>query len=203
MKCVPLALAWAGFALLLAASAAFASGHHDGPPISMPGEIAGKVIHVDDGDTLTLLAGDKSWRVIRLSDIDAPEVGHGSKRPGQPYGRQAADFLRNLALGKQARSTCYDVDRRMRDDGTMRDRYVCKVFVDGIDANLAMIDAGLAMAERQNKRYVRDPATYAHEDAARAKRRGLWAQPVVVAPWEWRRGCWQSGRCGGAAAETP
>jgi len=196
MKCVPtLALAAAALALLVAASAAFARGHHDGPPISMPGEITGKVIHVDDGDTLTLLAVDKSWRVIRLSDIDAPEVGHGSKRPGQPYGRQAGGFLRDFVLGKQARATCYDVDRRMRDDGTTRDRYVCKVFVGGIDANLALIDAGLAMAARQNKRYVRDPATYAHEDAAKAQRRGLWAQPVVVAPWEWRRRCWGHARC--------
>ncbi len=155
--------------------------------------LAGKVIHVDDGDTLTMLDAQQLKWVIRLTDIDAPESGHGTRRPGQPFSGKAAALLKSLALGKQATATCYDIDNRHT-----RTRYVCRVFVDGTDTNMAMLDAGLAMAYRQQPRYVRDQASYQHEEAARAKRLGIWSLPAPVPPWDWRKACWTQGRCEGA-----
>lgn len=174
------------------------AAQRDGSTIPMPGEISGKVIHVADGDTLTVLDGNRFQRVIRLTDIDAPEAAHGSRRPGQPYAARATEAMKRLAMGEQARAVCYDVDVRPREDGTVLERYVCRVFAGGKDVNMAMIDAGMAMANRQSKRYVRDQATYAHEDAARRDHRGLWAQPQPVSPWEWRRTCWKRQQCNGA-----
>lgn len=155
--------------------------------------LAGKVIHVDDGDTLTLLDAQQIKWVIRLTDIDAPESGHGTRRPGQPFSGKATALLKSLTLGKQVTAACYDIDNRHT-----RIRYVCRVFVDGADANITMLEAGLAMAYRQQPRYVRDRSSYQHEDAARAKRLGIWSQPVAIPPWEWRKACWTQGRCEGA-----
>ena len=172
--------------------------HRDGPTVQMPMELAGKVIHVDDGDTLTLLDQQGFKRVIRLTDIDAPESGHGTERPGQPYSSKATQQMKSLALGHQAQASCYDIDARTRDDGTRRERYICRVFVGGIDVNMAMIDAGLAMAYRQSRRYVRDAETYRHEDAARQAGKGLWGQASPIPPWKWRRACWERKQCEGA-----
>lgn len=156
-------------------------------------ELAGEVIRVADGDTLTIRdAAGRQW-VIRLTDIDAPELGHGRSRPGQPYARAARDYLRDAAQGRQATAECYDVDRRHS-----RERHVCRVFVDGRDLSVAMLDAGLAMVQGISPRYVRDGRAHELERRARANRRGLWTQPVPVLPWEWRKKCWEKAQCSGA-----
>ena len=190
-------------AVALLAAAAFcgcgqAANHQDGPTLRMPGELAGEVIHVDDGDTLTLLDADNFKRVVRLTDIDAPESSHGTQQSGQPYSGRATALLKSITLNRQVTATCYDIDARRRNDGTTRERYICRVFVAGIDANMAMLDAGMAMAYRQHPRYVRDKASFAHEDAARSRRIGLWSQTAPIPPWEWRKACWIRQQCDGA-----
>lgn len=167
----------------------------DGPSLPMPGQIEGRVIHVADGDTLTVLDGQRHERVIRLSDIDAPESGHGTKRPGQPFSRKASEHLKGLVLGREVIASCFDIDARKRDDGTTRERYICAVKVDGADVNLAMIDAGMAMAYRATPKFVRNGATYEHEEKAKRARVGLWSMPGMVPPWEWRKSCWTGGVC--------
>ena len=136
--------------------------------------------------------------IVAQTDIDAPESGHGTNRPGQPYSGKATALLKSLALGRQATASCYDIDARPRADGTTRERYICRVYVDGTDANMAMLDAGMAMAYRQNPRYVRDRTSYRHEDAAKARRLGIWSQPAPIPPWEWRQACWVRRHCDGA-----
>lgn len=71
----------------------------------------GKVIYVDDGDTVVLLRSDNSRMKIRLSDIDAPESMHGQKRPGQPLSQKATDYLKSLVHGKIVNAHCYEFDR--------------------------------------------------------------------------------------------
>lgn len=164
----------------------------DGPTIKMPGAIAGKVIHVDDGDTLIVLDTEGFKRTIRLSDIDAPEASHGASRPGQPFSAKATQHLKSIALGQQAQASCFDIDARPRPDGALRERYICRLTVDGRDINRAMIEAGLAMAYR---RYVRDQSSILHEDRARKAHLGLWQQSQPIAPWEWRKACWEQRHC--------
>jgi micrococcal nuclease len=164
---------------------------------TFPAKVAGRVVHVTDGDTLLLLDDAGSKHVVRLTDIDAPETAHGPRRPGQPFSNKATIHLRHLALNSPAEARCFDEDRRP--PAGARVRLICKVTVSGKDLGLQMVDAGLAMANRQHNRYVRDPTTYLHEQRARAARVGLWAQANPVAPWEWRRECWGSGHCAGSA----
>ena len=153
--------------------------------------VHGKVIYVDDGDTLILLTEGYSKVNVRLTDIDAPESAHGKGRPGQPFSQRSTESLAQLAHGKQADAECYATDRYQR--------RVCRVFVDGLDVNLEQIRRGMAWANRADKRYVRDTRAYLVEEEARASLRGLWMPrgQEPIAPWEWRKACWKKGTCDG------
>lgn len=133
------------------------------------GDLAGTVIGVVDGDTIDVLADGRPVRV-RLAEIDAPE-----RR--QAYGTKARQALAELAFRRVV---------AVVDEG--RDRYgrmIGTVTVDGgRNVNLAMVTAGFAWAYT---RYVVHPAYPAAQEAARAARRGLWADPHPTPPWTFRR----------------
>ncbi len=143
-------------------------------------EIAGRVIAVADGDTLTLLTDDKRQIRIRLAEIDTPEKQ-------QPYGKRAKQSLAKLCFGKPAKVDVQDTDRY--------GRIVGRVFCAGIDANAEQVRRGAAWVYRK---YARDPKLYALEDEARRERRGLWALPESqrVPPWEWRKAMRSGNRSG-------
>lgn len=138
--------------------------------------IAGKVVRVTDGDTVTVLDARKTQHKIRLAGIDAPEQA-------QPFGRRSKENLSNLVFGKQV----------VVDDGKT-DRYgrtVGKVVVDGVDANLEQVRAGYAWHYKkyEGEQPSEDRGVYAQAEAgARAGRVGLWRDRTTVAPWDWR-GC--------------
>lgn len=139
--------------------------------------ISGRVVSIADGDTLTVLdAGNRQWR-IRLAEIDAPEVGHGRGRPGQPFGVNSREALAGLCFRRAAVVTVLETDRYGRSVG----RVVC----DGQDVNLEQVRSGMAWAYR---RYNRRSEILAAEGEARGARRGLWRDAGAVAPWDWRRG---------------
>ncbi|MBI3866041.1 MAG: thermonuclease family protein [Planctomycetia bacterium] len=64
-------------------------------PESKTHELTGKVVHIADGDTLTVLDADKVQHKIRLHGIDAPEKG-------QAFGTKAKEAL----AGKCTRKRC-------------------------------------------------------------------------------------------------
>lgn len=138
-------------------------------------ELAGRVVGVTDGDTITLLAPGNVQEKIRLSGIDAPEKG-------QPYGEASKQALSGMVFGKDVVV-----------DWAKRDRYgriVGKVLVGGRDANLDQVRAGLAwhFAKYASEQPPEDRASYAAaEVAARAAHVGLWVDPAPVAPWDWRK----------------
>jgi endonuclease YncB( thermonuclease family) len=74
-----------------------------------PRTIAATVERVIDGDTLTALTANSTKLRLRLLGIDAPEVSHG-KKPGQPYGEEARDYLDHLIGGKTLRVDTYKPD---------------------------------------------------------------------------------------------
>ena len=132
--------------------------------------IAGRVVGVADGDTLTVLADGKRQVRVRLGGIDAPE-----RR--QPYGTRARQGLSALAFGRAVQVEVEDTDRYGRPVGRVR--------VGGRDVNAEMVRRGAAWVY---VRHNRDPALVPLEAEARAARRGLWALPDAerVPPWEWR-----------------
>jgi len=138
--------------------------------------LTGKVVRVVDGDTLVVLSEGDAQHKIRLAGIDAPERG-------QPYGRTSKSHLSERVAG-----------RFVVVDWQKRDRYariVGKVVLAGEDVCLEQVEAGLAWHYKryQAEQTPADREAYAQaEEEAREARRGLWAEPDPVPPWEWRRG---------------
>jgi len=127
------------------------------------------VIAISDGDTLTVLH-DQQQVKIRLAEIDAPEKK-------QPFGTRSRQALAELCFKEQATIR-----------PTARDRYgrtVAKVECKGQDANAEQVRAGMAWVYRQYT--PKGSPLYAIEAEAQGARRGLWADPAPVPPWEWRR----------------
>lgn len=137
------------------------------PP--QPADLVGKVVGVSDGDTLTLLVGEKLQEKIRLAKIDAPE----SK---QPFGQKAKQALSDKVFGRQVRVVYKERDQYQRIIGT--------VWLEGREINLEMIKAGLAWHYRT---YDQTLAYAEAEAAARQAKLGLWTDRSPVPPWEFRR----------------
>lgn len=156
-----------------------------------PFEQAGKVVYVDDGDTVVLLVEGNKQKRVRLSSIDAPESSHTNKekgRIGQPYSEPATKFLASLVKGRPVNARCIELDRYGRS--------ICELFVDGVSVNRQMVEHGWAWANvAAGGRYLRDKNLPALEAKARAARLGLWGGQHPVEPWEWRNSCWKEGRC--------
>jgi len=128
-----------------------------------------RVVAVHDGDTLTVLADRRRIRV-RLTDIDAPELG-------QPFGKRAKVALSDLCFGKRA-----EMEIRGRDRYS---RTLARVKCEGRDANAEQIRQGYAWVYT---RYApADSPLYAIELEAKTSRRGLWSDREPIPPWEWRR----------------
>lgn len=133
-----------------------------------------RVIHIADGDTITVLDADAKKLSVRLLGIDAPENG-------QDFGTESRRHLSELLLGKEV---------ALQDEKTDKyGRVLCKVIIDGRDANLEQINAGFAWLYRQYERDLsnedREIYSNAEGDAHNAKR-GLWSEPTPTPPWEYR-----------------
>lgn len=131
--------------------------------------LAGKVVGVHDGDTITLLSPDKKQEKIRLDAIDAPELH-------QDWGDRAKQALSAKVFGKSA-----TVEYKQRD---RYGRIIGKVLCDGRDINLEMVKDGMAWHYKQ---YNKENIFARAEEDARAAKLGLWAGKNPVAPWEFRR----------------
>ena len=67
------------------------------------------------------------------------------------------------------------------------DRYgrtIGRLKVGEVGANEEQVRRGMAWA---CDRYVKDQSLYTFQDAAKAAKRGLWADSRHVPPWEWRQ----------------
>ena len=177
------------------------------PPNLLDGKhrLQGKVTFVGDGDNFRLYhtPGGRIYSLIksipdtrkelkgetlhiRIAGIDAPERPHFGK-PGQPFGDEALEWLKNYILGRYVSVYLYAPDRYGRVVGQV---YVRRW---GIRRNVAleMIKAGYAdIYEQAGAEY----GTKAHEEKLRkalgwAKRlkRGMWSSKKVVLPSEHKR----------------
>jgi endonuclease YncB( thermonuclease family) len=146
--------------------------------LAFPGyaDITGEVVRVADGDTITVLDSTNTQHKIRLTGIDAPERG-------QPFGTVSRDHLSSLLAGKQVQVLS---DRRDR-----YGRVLGKVILNGVDVNLAQLNAGMAWWYRYyaESQPPEDRTSYElAEDTARAGSFGLWSEPDAIPPYDWRKG---------------
>ena len=129
--------------------------------------IEGRVVGVHDGDSLTVLDGNRVQYKVRLVGIDAPEKK-------QAFGERAKQALSGLVFGKDVRVEFHGPDRYGR---TLGD-----VFAGGKRVNLLMVEEGMAWAYKGTK----DTALLTAEADARRGKRGLWQDNAPVAPWAFR-----------------
>jgi endonuclease YncB( thermonuclease family) len=133
------------------------------------------VIGISDGDTITVLDTEHRQHKIRLAGIDAPE----SK---QAFGQASKKRLSAMVFDRDVLLECGKTDRYQRE--------VCVVNVDGKDANVAQVEAGMAWWYRkyQGEQTSRQREDYeAAEYRARAAGSGLWADRDPMPPWVWRQ----------------
>lgn len=132
-------------------------------------KISGKVVAIQDGDTITILVG-RTTHKIRLDGIDCPEKS-------QAWGTRARQFTSDLAFEKWVSVEYSGKDRYKRILGTV-------VLPGGKVLNRELLLAGLAW----HYKYYNHSEDLANlETIARKARIGLWSDPNPVPPWDFRR----------------
>lgn len=147
--------------------------------------ISGRVVGVTDGDTITVLDGDKTQHKIRVAGIDAPEKA-------QPFGQRSRASMSTLVFGKEVEVVAGKRDRYGRTVGKVlvadpicQSRPCAKT----LDAGHALITMGMAWWYRKYAREqsASDANLYElAENEAQAQRVGLWADAHSSPPWDWR-----------------
>lgn len=136
-------------------------------------KLTGTVYGVSDGDTIKIRAQDGKEMRVRFHGIDAPE----SK---QAFGQKSKQTLSDLIYRKQVVVQVVDVDRYGRSVGKVYLQDKARTYV-----NLRMVQTGMAWwydRYAPNDRDLRDAMM-----VARREKKGLWADPKAIAPWEYRK----------------
>ena len=132
-------------------------------------DFTGNVVAVTDGDTISVLHNGKAER-IRLNGIDCPEKA-------QPYGHKAKEAASALVFGKDVTLQTHGADKYGRTIGDV-------ILPDGRNVNQELVREGMCWWYRK---FAPGDATLERlETEAREAKRGLWADPHPVPPWEWR-----------------
>jgi endonuclease YncB( thermonuclease family) len=134
------------------------------------GTLEGRVTHVTDGDTIWVRPSQGGTAVeVRLHGIDAPEIC-------QPFGVQAREALASRLRGRKV-----VLDVRAQD---AYERTLARVSLQGQDIGAWLVSGGWAWSSGFRHR----AGPYAQEQtAARAERRGLWADDSPLDPRRFRR----------------
>ena len=132
-----------------------------------------RVLAVSDGDTLTVETQEGEIATVRLEGIDSPEDGY-------PFSRRAEQRLREI-VGSGNILLAPDPSQPYDQYG----RVIARVFVDGMDVAVALVEDGLAFHYIE---YSDDPKLAEAERRARAGERGVWSLPDPIPPWEIRSG---------------
>jgi endonuclease YncB( thermonuclease family) len=149
--------------------------------------LAGRVVAVHDGDTITVLDTSKTQYKIRLAAIDAPELK-------QAFGSKSKQNLSDLVFDREVTVEWDKRDRNGQIVGKVLYQPVCRpgrmCIMSLSDANYQQIAAGMAWHDKEYEREQspEDRARYAAaESEARESKAGLWADSDPVPPWDWRK----------------
>lgn len=141
------------------------------PEVEVEGYITATVETIHDGDTITVRTSDGRLRV-RFACVDAPESE-------QAEGPAATENLKQL-LPPTVKLAIKDTDRF--------GRKVAEVYTESGLVQLEQLRAGkVFLFERYLDRCSDPEALRAAETEAREARRGVWAVPNPVRPWDFRQ----------------
>jgi endonuclease YncB( thermonuclease family) len=147
-------------------------------------KIWGTVRAVRDGTNLVVATPEHARHEIRLLGVELPEPPREGRNgtpalPGQPFGAEAAAYVRDLLVDKQVRLDVYGKDRSGRS--------LAVVWLGDIDVNLTLVKEGLAwVSPSLTVRKVRIGLELA-ERQAQVGKYGLWALPNPESPWAFRK----------------
>lgn len=130
----------------------------------------GKVVHIADGDTITVLNEVKRQIRIRLNGIDCPEKG-------QAFGRKATEFTKGLVALQTVTIQTFGKDRYGRTIGDV-------ILEDGRNLNQELVGEGWCWWYRK---YAPGNTVLERLEAeARDAQKGLWKDPHPIPPWDFR-----------------
>jgi micrococcal nuclease len=132
-------------------------------------QFSAKVVGVFEGDSLTVLHDD-SPEVICLYGIDAPENS-------QPFSAEAERFATGMVAGKI-------VTVRVRGTDRFHQTIADVILPDGRMLAQEVVRNGFAWWDP--KAAPDDKELQRLQTEAKAAKRGLWADPKPVPPWEWQ-----------------
>lgn len=139
----------------------------------------GKVVAVQDGDTLSVLGPARQVVKVRLAGVDAPEHH-------QAFGSVCRQFLADNVFAK----VVY-IQPIGSSEVDQYGRLIATVFHEKTDINLLLIQSGCAWHYIKYARAyqkIEEFLVYAEaEKRARALKIGLWVDPVPINPAEFRR----------------
>ena len=130
----------------------------------------GPVLRVLEGDTFEVLHNHHPER-IRLNGIDCPEKG-------QPYGLFAEHVASDLVFRKQVTLQTHGLDEYGSTIGDV-------ILPDGMNLNQELVKQGLCWWYRGSA--PGNTVLEGLEKKAREAKKGLWADPAAVPPWEWQK----------------
>lgn len=131
--------------------------------------IKGKVVGIKDGDSIELLV-DEEVIIVDFKGVDCPEYK-------QPFGKEAAQFTRNLCMGKEVTLQSAYENRYKK--------YLADVILqDGRNLSEEILKAGLGWHRTTLSKKAN---LYAIEQQARKEKTGLWIQENPEPPWEYRK----------------
>jgi endonuclease YncB( thermonuclease family) len=153
-----------------------------------PGGEKAVVTYVQDGDTATLKRKNGADINCRIDAIDAPEMPNARRgRPGQPYGEESKRTLQGMIDRKEVTLT---VTQEAAPGPKTKDnnwgRSLCKIEVEGVGVDRAMIEANAAWIYRKYGKAV-DPSLEPAAAKAQAGKKGMWADPNPEEPWKYRQ----------------
>lgn len=140
-----------------------------------------KITRVYDGDTVQAEAPGVVIYIM-LVGIDAPEVGNQVNREGQPYGKEAKDFLTRMILNRSVDVVGYGVAPYPHDN------IIGVIYLEGKNINLELVKHGLAEVQETNLPKGLDITPYMEaEKVARDRRDGMWSLGTqYMSPRAWR-----------------
>jgi len=139
-------------------------------PYSSFADFTDSEVSVLDGDTIEVLNGHHAER-IRLSGNDCPEKG-------QAFGNKAKQAASALVFGKQVTLQTHGYDKYKR-------TLAAVLLRNGTNVNRELVKGGWCWWYR--KYTPHDTELEKLEKEARDAKKGLWADPAPLPPWEWRK----------------
>ena len=132
-------------------------------------DFSAKVMEIVGGDTIILWHNNRTEK-IRLNGVVCPDKT-------QPYGGQAKRFTSFMIQNKDVTVRVVGKDQNGSTIGDV-------ILRDGQELNKELVKEGLAWWDRKQST---NQNLGQLENVARAEKRGLWADPHPVPPWEWKK----------------